>query len=597
MVNGHPVASDLLTGLQRLEYRGYDSAGVATLVHGQIHRRRAVGCVSHLERLVDEVPLPGHAGIAHTRWATHGGAVEKNAHPHVAGKVALVHNGIVENFETLRAELLRSGCVLSSDTDTELIAHLVSREFAAGATPRQALRNACTKVHGSFAVAALFEGEGDQIFVARRGSPLLIAGLPGAAFLASDATALTPHVDEAIVLEDGDTAILNHDGVVIFDADEKTVTREPQSLHGGHEDAEKGDFTTFMLKEIHEQPNTVAETLLDAANVIRGTVDTTSLEAFAHVDSLTLTACGTSFYACLLAREWFERIAGISTRVELASELRYREPRLPSSSGMIVVSQSGETADTLAALRYGCGTVPTLAVVNAPLSAMAREADVVVHTRAGQEIGVASTKAFTAQLISLACTAIGLARMKGGNPTVEHAQVRSLAHVPGLVRDALKTSEVLRRHAQRFATASKVLYIGRGVGHALALEGALKLKEIAYLHAEGFAAGELKHGPLALVDSGTIVVGIVPSGRLQTKTLANLQEAKARGAKLILMTDPEGAPAAASLGDAVVLPPGDELSRAFVDAVALQLLAYHAAENLGCDVDRPRNLAKSVTVE
>lgn len=583
MVNGHPVAKDLLTGLQRLEYRGYDSAGIATLDNGEFQRRRSVGCVSHLESLIRSLPLPGHAGIAHTRWATHGPASERNAHPHIVGRVALVHNGIVENDVALRAGLTRRGRIPQSDTDSELLAMLLDELLEAGKTPVDALRALADQVEGSYAVAMLVQGEGDEIFVTRRGSPLVVSYREGASLLSSDAQALGELASEVIPLADGDVAVLSHDPPVIFDQERTRVTRKARDVE--HRKAPtKENFDSFMLKEIHEQPDTIRRTLMDLSS------SELSLSSLGSATSLTLAACGTSYYACLLARRWLEEAAGVPVQVELASEFRYREPPLLPGTVLIVVSQSGETADTLAALRYAKEHVRTAAIVNVDDSSMAREADLVIPTRAGTEIGVASTKAFTAQLAALASVA----------STLRHGcdvDFRELNSAPMAIREVLALSPLLREHAQKLARASRVIYLGRGAGHALAMEGALKLKEIAYVHAEGFAAGELKHGPLALVEPGTPVVAIAPSGPLQAKTLANLQEAKARGAEILVLTDAAGALPAETVGEVVVLPSGRPYLRALIDSVALQLLAYHGASSLGRDVDRPRNLAKSVTVE
>ena len=597
-INHHSVAPDLIEGLARLEYRGYDSAGVATVVDGRIERRRAAGPIQALRDFVDGRPLGGHLGIAHTRWATHGAANEQNAHPHVVGRVAVVHNGIVENFHELRDQLREAGVVFASDTDTELIAHLIAQAYDAGLSPRRALRTACARIEGSYALAVLFADRDDRILVTRRGSPLVLAPEKDGAWVSSDALALAPVTDVVMPLEEGDLGILTRHGVLVFDAAGGPVERPLRRLMTSRKDVGRDGFPHYMLKEIHQQPQTTRATLEACFERRAGTSSgVAGIEGLANASHLAIIACGTSRYAGMVAREWFERIAGLPVILDIASEMRHREaPRMPGGLALFI-SQSGETADTLAAMRH-CKAAGqrTLAVVNVPESAMAREADHALLTHAGPEIGVASTKAFTAQLVALASIVLEAARQRGRlDDAGLFAAVQQLSELPALLAETLEYEPRLAEMGRALAGHDRVLYLGRGAGHALALEGALKLKEISYIHAEGFAAGELKHGPLALVEEGTAVVALCASDRLFEKMRASLQEVEARGARVLALTDSQGAPRLT--GERLALPTGGELTRPFVDALALQLLAYHAATARGCDVDRPRNLAKSVTVE
>lgn len=600
MINGHPVAGDLVSGIQRLEYRGYDSAGVATVQDGRIQRRRAVGPVSALRALVEHVPLEGHAGIAHTRWATHGAPSEENAHPHVVGRVAVVHNGIIENHDAIRDRLRLMGRVFTSETDTEVIAHILDLALDAGLSPMAALREASAQLEGSFAIGMVTTLDEDALYATCRNGPLVVGEHPGAAFLASDGSAIAPYVGEIQVLASGDCAELRRGHVRILDESGQEVERPVRTVDNAKTDDDLKGFSSHMLKEIHEQPAVIERQLAAYTDAITQRLRLPQVATLADKNQLVLTACGTSYYACLLAKYWFERLAGVPCRVELASELRYRSPVLGQDHGAIFVSQSGETADTLAALRLTqeCG-VSSLAVVNVEGSAMAREADAVVMTMAGVERGVASTKAFTAQLFCLLATAIELGLLRGHLSGFQAAKLvrESLGCVPQAIELVLAGAAPLLRYAEVIAEAPRALYIGRGQSFPLAMEGALKLKEIAYVHAEGFAAGELKHGPLALVEPGTPLVALCPHDALFDKTLSNVQEAAARGAQPFILTDADGFDRASRIGSCVLLPTVTEFAQPFVQAVALQLIAQHAAAFGGKDVDRPRNLAKSVTVE
>lgn len=599
MINGHPVASDLVSGIQRLEYRGYDSAGVATVDGGQIRRRRAVGPVSALRSLVDQVPLPGHAGIAHTRWATHGAPSEANAHPHVVGAVGVVHNGIIENHDELRDELLAIGRVFESETDTEVVAHLLDLAVESCGDPMMALREVSTRLEGSFAIGMIVSSDPDALYATCRNGPLVVAQEPGAAYLASDGSAIAPFVDAIQVLECGDRAELRRGHIRVLDERDREVERPTRSVRESEAEAGMGEFPSFMMKEIHEQPEVLERQLAAYVDGATGTIRL-PVETLADKDQLILSACGTSYYACLLARYWFEEIAGMPCRVDLASELRYRNPALSDRHGAIFVSQSGETADTLAALRLVESVgMRSLAIVNVEESAMAREASFVIGTLAGTERGVASTKAFTAQLFALLCSAIELGRLRG---RVADDEVQSLINevlhtIPQAISLSIACSGRLQAYAETLASQPRAIFVGRGPSFPLAMEGALKLKEIAYVHAEGFAAGELKHGPLALIEEGTPVIAIAPHDALFEKSLSNVQEAAARGAAPFILTDADGIGRALKLGDALVIPQVPALAQPFAYATALQLIAHHAATAAGNDVDRPRNLAKSVTVE
>ncbi len=606
-IAGEPVAGLLLEGLRRLEYRGYDSAGIATITDGRIDRRRAEGKLERLAALLEAHPLGGHVGIGHTRWATHGAPTEANAHPHLAGGVAVVHNGIIENFAALRTELEAGGRVFATQTDTEVVPHLVAMELAAGSDVETAARAAIRRLEGAFGLVLLFQGEPGLLVAARRGSPLAIGyGTAGEAmYVGSDALALAPLTDRIQYLEEGDIAFVRIAGAVVEDAAGSVVDRPIRQTALSGALIGKGNHRHFMEKEIFEQPAVLGDTLRSfAAQEADGGDHRIALPELpfdpAGLERLTTIACGTAFYACMVAKYWFEGTAGLAVECDIASEFRYREPPMGQGTAGLFVSQSGETADTLAALRYvKAAGRPTLAVVNVPESTLAREAGGTLRTLAGPEIGVASTKAFTTQLATLACLALGCARARGRlDPAEEARLVKALDEVPAMMLEALEHDEAVRRIALSILDARDVLYIGRGMMYPIALEGALKLKEISYIHAEGYAAGELKHGPIALIDDTVPVVVVAPSDALFEKTASNLQEVVARGGRVILLSDAEGVTA---LGEyaahSLVLPKVDPFVAPLLYTVPIQLLAYHTAVLKGTDVDQPRNLAKSVTVE
>jgi glutamine---fructose-6-phosphate transaminase (isomerizing) len=601
IVGREDVAERLFDGLKRLEYRGYDSAGIATDVDGRIERRRASGKLVNLGRELAENPLPGTTGIAHTRWATHGGPTTSNAHPHATGEVALVHNGIIENFKSLRDELIGRGRRFESETDTEVVAHLVSEKVEAGMAPAQAVAEVLPRLHGAFALAILFRQHPDLLVGARLGSPLVVGYGEGETYLGSDALALAPLTQRIAYLEEGDWVVITRDGAEIFDKDNNPVER-PVTISGvTGELISKGNHRHYMLKEIYEQPIVVAQTLRSYLQRMEEQV-TLPIPDFdlSSVRRVTIVACGTSFYAGMVAEYWFEQFARVPVDLDVASEFRYRAPVMEEGGLMIVISQSGETADTLAALRHARAEGQTIAaVVNVPTSSMAREADLLLPTHAGPEIGVASTKAFTCQLAVLAALAANLARAKGKlSAGEERAIVRHLAEAPAALNGALAYDESIEAMAHTVAAARDVLYLGRGTDYPLALEGALKLKEISYIHAEGYAAGEMKHGPIALIDDAVPVIVIAPSGPLFDKTVSNMQEVQARGGKVILISDYDGVQAAGEGCVATItMPKVHPLIAPLVYAVPVQLLAYHVAVAKGTDVDQPRNLAKSVTVE
>ena len=596
------VSDRLLDGLKRLEYRGYDSAGIATLVGGQIERRRAEGKLANLARVLRENPLPGTTGIAHTRWATHGAPTVDNAHPHATNEVALVHNGIIENFKPLREELLADGRTLHSQTDSEVVAHLISREVEAGVDPATATGRVLKRLHGAFALAILFRGDDDLLIGARRGSPLVVGyGEDGEMFLGSDAIALGPLTRRIAYLEEGDWAVLRRGQVQVFDAHDQPVTRAivDSQVTGGLID--KGNHRHFMQKEIFEQPTVVAQTL---GSYLRPLEELVALPALpfdlSAIKRVSIVACGTSFYAGMVGKYWIEALARLPVELDIASEFRYRDPVLTEGGLALFISQSGETADTLAALRHAKANGQRIAtVVNVTSSSMARESELVLPTHAGPEIGVASTKAFTCQLAVLAAFAVALGRAQGRlSLEDEHRLVRLLGEVPKAMNVALAESDAIERLAGRVAPAKDVLYLGRGPDYPLALEGALKLKEISYIHAEGYAAGEMKHGPIALIDEHVPVVAIAPSGPLFDKTVSNVQEVMARGGQVILISDADGIAAQGeSTMATIAMPRLDPFIAPLIYAVPVQLLAYHVAVAKGTDVDQPRNLAKSVTVE
>ncbi len=594
----HEVAPLLVESLKRLEYRGYDSAGIATVHDGALGRRVATGKLIALSDLLVRDPVRGQSGIGHTRWATHGAPSEANAHPHLAGRVAVVHNGIVENFRALRAELEAEGRVFGSETDTEIVAHLCDRELARGATPLAAVQATLARLDGAFALAFLFAGEPDLMIAARRGSPLAIGHGDREMYIGSDALALGPLTHRVAYLEEGDVAVLTRAGAQVFNAAGAPVAREvvtapAESLH-----AEKGPYKHFMAKEIHEQPTALAGALahyLDGDHVwLPEGLDLTAVER------VTLVACGTAHYACHVAKYWFEGLARLQVEIEVASEFRYREPPVGPRDLGVFVSQSGETADTLAALRYMRGAgARVVSVVNVSSSTIARESDVALPILAGPEIGVASTKAFTCQLVTLAALALAAARARGRIDAAETARLaRALTALPGLFAQALALEPQIAEIARDLSRARDVLFLGRGPMYPLALEGALKLKEISYIHAEGYAAGELKHGPIALVDEATPIVALAPSDALYDKTASNIQEVLARGGRVTLISDAAGLERAGTeIAHGLALPACDPFVAPILYAAPVQLLAYHAAVLKGTDVDQPRNLAKSVTVE
>ncbi|MFD1704994.1 glutamine--fructose-6-phosphate transaminase (isomerizing) [Methylopila henanensis] len=596
-----PVAPQLVDSLKRLEYRGYDSAGVATLDDGRIVRRRAEGKLRNLEASLDASPLDGAVGIGHTRWATHGAPTEANAHPHATDRVAVVHNGIIENFRELRAELEADGATFQSQTDTEVVAHLASRELVGGASPREAVQATLKRLRGAFALAFLFAGEDDLIIGARRGSPLAIGHGDGENYLGSDAIALAPFTDSVTYLEDGDWVALTRNAVEIFDESGATVVRAGVRASAAAIVVDKGNHRHFMAKEIAEQPEVVGHTLARFIDMSAGRIrlpEGADVD-FAKLDRLAISACGTAFYAGLVARYWFEKFARLPVDIDIASEFRYREPPLSPGGLALVISQSGETADTLATLRHCRAQGMRIgAVVNVPTSTIAREADLVFPTVAGVEVGVASTKAFTCQLAVLAALAIKAGRDRGVLSVEDETKlVSALVELPRLMAEALRLEPEIEKLATTFAKAQDVLYLGRGTSFPIALEGALKLKEISYIHAEGYAAGELKHGPIALVDESVPVVVLAPFDPLFEKTASNMQEVAARGGKIVLFTDAEGASHAGDAFAVLTLPTAYAFVSPMLYALPIQLLAYHTATFMGTDVDQPRNLAKSVTVE
>ena len=596
-----PVAEGMVEALKRLEYRGYDSAGVATLEAGHLTRRRAEGKLKNLEKRLAAEPLAGTTGIGHTRWATHGRPNEVNAHPHATDKVAVVHNGIIENFRELRDELQQHGAQFTTETDTEVVAHLVTHEMKNGRSPQDAVAAALPRLRGAFALAFLFEGEQDLLVGARKGSPLAVGYGKGEMYLGSDAIALAPFTDTISYLEEGDWAVVRRDGVEVHDVTGTRVARMVQKSNASAFLVDKGNHRHFMAKEIHEQPEVVGHTLAHYLDMSAEQVRMPALPFdFREINRISISACGTAYYAGLVAKYWFERFARLPVEIDVASEFRYREAPFAPGGLAISVSQSGETADTLATLRYAKEQKQhILSIVNVQTSTIARESDVMLPTLAGPEIGVASTKAFTCQLSALACLAIAAGRARGVlSEDDERKLVRALIEVPGLMAEALKLEPKIEQLARDLAKSRDVLYLGRGTSYPIALEGALKLKEISYIHAEGYAAGELKHGPIALIDETMPVIVIAPYDRVFEKTVSNMQEVAARGGKIILLTDPKGA-AEATVDSLVtlILPEMPATVTPLVYAVLVQLIAYHTAVMMGTDVDQPRNLAKSVTVE
>ncbi len=605
IVGNEAAAPQLVNALKRLEYRGYDSAGVATLEHGVLTRRRAEGKLKNLEQRLNREPLGGTIGIGHTRWATHGRPTENNAHPHATEKLAVVHNGIIENFAELRRELEAQGAKFATETDTEVVAHLVTEEMKRGASPVEAVKRALPRLRGAFALAFLFAGEENLLIGARKGSPLAIGFGDGAMFVGSDAIALAPFTDTVSYLDDGDWVIVTRQGAEIHDASGAVVHRDVLKSQASVMLIDKGNHRHFMAKEIHEQPEVVGHTLSNYLDMAaeRIALPMTLPFDFKKLDRIAIAACGTAYYAGMVAKYWFERFAHLPVEVDIASEFRYRDAPLRPGNLSIFVSQSGETADTLASLRYAREHKQhVMSVVNVPTSSIARESDIVMPTLAGPEIGVASTKAFTCQLAALAALAIAAGRDRGVlTPSDEQRLVHALIEVPRHLAEALALEPHVEQLARDLSKSRDVLYLGRGTSYPIALEGALKLKEISYIHAEGYAAGELKHGPIALIDETTPVVVIAPHDKVFDKTVSNMQEVAARGGKLILVTDPAGLEAVTAANTKLLatltLPTMPATVAPLVYAVPVQLIAYHTAVLLGTDVDQPRNLAKSVTVE
>ena len=602
IVSTKPVSARLIEGLKRLEYRGYDSAGIAVLNGSGIVRRRAPGKIINLQHVLADAPIEGTCGIAHTRWATHGRPSEANAHPHTAGHAAIVHNGIIENFKALREELTAQGRVFATQTDSEVIAHLIQHYLDEGLDEEAAFLATVSRLKGAYALAALIGEDNQTLYAARHGSPLVIGIGEGEMFVGSDAFALAPFTARVLYLEEGDSAVVRTDSVLVRDKTGAPVQRDTTTAGISAMLADKGEYRHFMEKEIHEQPQTLARTLTAYVDPDSNcaVIDKKASALLAKADRLTALACGTAYYAAAVAKYWFEGLAGIPFETDIASEFRYRHPALSKRGAALLISQSGETADTLAAMRYckraGMGTI---GIINAPESSIARETDAVIRTLAGPEIGVASTKAFTAQLAVLALAAIATAQARG-RISDEDAQthIKALEQLPAQARQALALEAQCKACAPMLAAARQSLFLGRGVYFPLALEGALKLKEITYLPAEGYAAGELKHGPIALIDEGTPVVVIAPEDELIEKTLSNVEEVAARGAKVIVITDEAGAAHFADRAEhTLVLPPLPGLTGPVISAIPLQMLAYYTALERGTNLDQPRNLAKSVTVE
>jgi glucosamine--fructose-6-phosphate aminotransferase (isomerizing) len=601
VVGPKPVARDILSALKRLEYRGYDSAGVATLEGGRLTRLRAEGKLKNLEAKLDSSPLEGTIGIGHTRWATHGKPSEANAHPHASPRVAVVHNGIIENFKALREELVAKGHRFATETDSEAAAFLVEDELTNGKNPAEAVAAALKRMRGAFALVYLFAGEDDLLIGARQGAPLAVGYGDGATFLGSDALALAPFTDRVAYLEEGDWVVVTRAGATFHDSADRIVKRKTIHSAAGGLLAEKGNYRHFMAKEIHEQPEVVGHTLAHYVDMAAQ-----RLKPFAWpvdpaaISRVSIIACGTAYMAGLIGKYWIERFARLPVEIDVASEYRYREPPVEQNGLAIVISQSGETADTLASLRYAkANGAKTVGIVNVPSSSIARLSDAAAPTLAGPEIGVASTKAFTCQLAAIACLAISLARARGAMDEAEEAAlVGELIAAPALLAQALTLEPQIEPIAHKLARARDVLYLGRGAAYPLALEGALKLKELSYIHAEGYAAGELKHGPIALVDEDMPVIVLAPKDAVLEKTISNMQEVAARGGRIILIGDRRAAEEVAlELESFLAMPDMGAVFAPIVYAAPVQMLAYHTAVIMGKDADQPRNLAKSVTVE
>ncbi len=601
IIGNAPVAPLLLDGLKRLEYRGYDSAGIATLVNGSMDRRRAEGKLHNLATLLENEPVEGTIGIGHTRWATHGRPTEANAHPHASELVSVVHNGIIENFQELRAELSDAKHVFETETDTEVVVHLVSEYLKQQMSPQDAVAKALGRLEGAFALAIIFTGRHDLMIGARRGSPLAVGYGDGEMYLGSDALALAPLTDQISYLEEGDWVELTRDSAVVHDSSNAVVEREVKQTAMSGAMIGKGQYRHFMQKEIFEQPAVIGDTLHSFLNPATLSVQLPSLPFdLSKVSRFTFIACGTAFYAGMVAKYWFEQVARQPVEIDIASEFRYREAPMPDDGVSVYISQSGETIDTLAALKYAQSqNQKILSVVNVPESAIARSSDAVMPTQAGPEIGVASTKAFTTQLTVLACLAIATARARGAIDVARERELSAaLTEVPARIAEVLNHDEAIREISHDVSEARDVLYLGRGTLYPIAMEGALKLKEISYIHAEGYAAGEMKHGPIALIDEAVPIIACAPSGPLFEKTASNLQEVHARGGKIVLLSDKEGLARAGELAvHTVELPKIDPFVAPILYSIPIQLLAYHTAVLKGTDVDQPRNLAKSVTVE
>ena len=601
IVGNNPATPRLLEALKRLEYRGYDSAGIATLVDSGIDRRRAEGKLVNLDARITEAPLHGTTGIGHTRWATHGIPNEQNAHPHATDKVAIVHNGIIENFSALRAEAAAAGCNLASETDTEVIAHLVTLQLDKGLSPKDAVFHTLQRLQGAFGLGFIFAGEHDLMIAARQGSPLALGFGDDEMYLGSDALALAPLTNRILYMQDGDWAVLTSNSADVYDAEGNPVERPIRLTELSGAAIGKGGYDHFMLKEIYEQPQVIGDTLHSLVNPAERRIIMPDTDVdLSKAERLTLIACGTSYYACMTAKYWFESLARIPVEVDIASEYRYRDTVPPENGVAVFISQSGETIDTLAALRHAKSMgQKILSIVNAPESAIARESDAVLQTLAGPEIGVASTKAFTTQLTVLACLAVATAEARGTITQKEVGDiVGALTEIPARAAEVLNHDDAIRALAVSIAEARDVLYLGRGTNYPIALEGALKLKEISYTHAEGYAAGEMKHGPIALIDKDVPIICIAPTDKLFEKTVSNIMEVRARGGRVIVFSDSAGAERLREHAEAVIaLPSVNTLVSSILYAIPVQLLAYHVAVIKGTDVDQPRNLAKSVTVE
>ena len=604
IIGNQPVAPLLMEGLRRLEYRGYDSAGIATLRDGSIERRRSEGKIINLESRLDAQPVEGNIGIGHTRWATHGVPSETNAHPHATSRVAVVHNGIIENFQKLREELTVHGSQFVTDTDTEVIVHLVSHYLNKGANPEEAVALSLPRLEGAFAIVLIFAGEQDLMIGARLGSPLAIGFGDGEMYIGSDALALAPLTQKLCYLEDGDWAVIRRDGPELFDNNNNSISRPVVQTAMSGAMIGKGDFRHFMLKEIYEQPTVIGETLNTMLNPVTRTITLPPMPIdFTNISRVSISACGTAYYAGLVGKYWIERLGRLPVELDVASEFRYREVPMESDGLSLFISQSGETMDTLSALQYAAQQKQKIvSIVNVDESSIARASDAALRTLAGPEIGVASTKAFTTQLTVIACLAIGCGRARGTlNKSKEAELSLALSEVPGRVAEVLKNDETIVEIAETLVDAHDVLYLGRGTSYAIALEGALKLKEISYIHAEGYAAGEMKHGPIALIDEDVPVIVIAPGNDpLFEKTASNMQEVIARGGKVILISDKDGVSCLqrhASPFATIILPKVDPFVAPILYSIPVQLLAYHTATLKGTDVDQPRNLAKSVTVE